>query len=243
MAKIPQKPEDIFAEILEDYKKAFAADLTSIILYGSGASGHYIAGKSDLNFLVVLTDQGADRLEGAFDLVAKWKKRRVAVPLVMTQGEIRSSLDAYPVEMLNMSLHHILVFGEDVLAGLSFNRECLRLQLERELRGKLFLLRQGFLGTEGKEKPLRQLIRVSLTAFLSAFSALLYLKGIEIPREKSALITAAEEAFSIDKELFHQCLEVRRGRDGFSQKELMQIFQGYVKEIAKLCDKVDEITI
>jgi hypothetical protein len=50
MAKIPQKPEAIFSEFTKDYKRAFAADLLSIVLYGSGASGHYIPGKSDLNF-------------------------------------------------------------------------------------------------------------------------------------------------------------------------------------------------
>ena len=243
MAKIPQRPEDIFSEFTGDYKQAFGPDLLSIILYGSGASGHYVPGKSDLNFLIVLTEQGTGRLDMAFELATKWRKRRVAVPLVMTKAEIQTSLDAYPIEMLNMSLHYTLVFGEDVLAGLYFRRECLRLQLERELRGKLFLLRQGFLGTEGKPKPIRNLIRVSLTAFLSAFSALLYLKGTDIPREKAALINAAEEAFSIDKALFHQCLEIRRGHDNFSPKEISVIFQRYIKEIADLCDKVDNITI
>jgi hypothetical protein len=184
-----------------------------------------------------------DRLEQTFDVVKKWEKRRVAIPLMMTQSNIRSSIDAYPIEILNMSLHHIVVFGEDVLEGLTLRRECLRLQLERELRGKLLLLRQGFLSTGGKEKPIRNLIRVSLTAFLSAFNGLLYVKGIEIPRERPALVAAVEEAFAIDKDLFHQCLEIRKGRDDFSKKEISAIFQGYVKEIAKLCDEVDDIKI
>ncbi len=243
MAKIPQKPEEIFSELTADYKKVFGDDLVSIILYGSGARGHYVAGKSDLNFLVVLTDQGIGRLDMTFDLVTKWKKRRVAVPLVMTRDDVLSAVDAYPVEILNMSLHHILVFGEGVLEKLNIKRDCLRLQLERELRGKLLLLRQGFMGTEGKEKALRNLIRISLTAFLSAFNSLLYLKGLEIPRDRSALVTAAEEAFAIDKEIFHQCLEIRKGHDRFSGKEISIIFQGYVKEIAKLCDEIDKIKI
>jgi len=243
MAKIPEKPEDIFSELTDDYKQTFGADLISLILYGSGASGHYVAGKSDLNFLVVLTEKGIDELEKAFDVVAKWKKRRVAIPLMMTKAYIRSSVDAYPVEILNLSLHHVLVFGEDVLNGLTVRRECLQLQLERELRSKLLLLRQGFLSTEGKEKPIRNLIRVSLTAFLSAFNGLLYLKGIEIPRDRSALVTAVEEAFAIDKALFHQCLEIRKEHDHFEKKEISLIFHGYVQEIAKLCDEVDEIKI
>ena len=242
MAKIPQRPEDIFGEITDGYRQAFGGDLLSIILYGSGASGHYVAGKSDLNFLVVLTEAGIDRLERAFELVAKWRKRRVATPLVMTKAYLQSSLDAYPIEILNLSLHHVPVFGDDVLAAVTFRHECLRLQLERELRGKLLLLRQGFLESEGKEKALRNLIRVSLKAFLSAFHALLYVKGIAMPHDRPALIAAVEETFAIDKDLFQKCLEIREGRDRFSKKEILPIFQGYMREIAKLCDKVDEIS-
>jgi len=243
MGKAPIKPDEIYSELTNDYKNILGTDLVSIILYGSGASGHYIPGKSDLNFLIVLTDAGMGALEKTFDLVVKWKKRQVAVPLLMTREDVQSSLDAYPIEILNMSLHYVLVFGEDVLKGLVLRRDCLRLQLEREMRGKLLLLRQGFLGTEGKEKPLRNLIRVSLTAFLSAFNGMLYLKGISIPQDRSALINAAEEAFAIDKDLFHQCLEIRKGIDRFSKKEVSDIFQGYVKEIAKLCDEIDKIKI
>jgi hypothetical protein len=243
MAKIPNKPEDVFPELTDDYKKAFGADLLSIILYGSGASGHYVAGKSDLNFLVVLAEPGMDRLERTFDLIAKWKKRRVATPMVMTKAYLEASLDAYPLELLNMSLHHIPVYGEDVLAGLTFRRECLRLQLERELGGKLLLLRQRFLESEGREKALRDLVRVSLKAFLSAFSGLLYVKGIDIPRERSAVILAVEDAFAIDKDVFHQCLEIREGRGKLSSREILVLFQRYMGEIARLCDKIDELEI
>ena len=243
MAKIPEKPEDIFSELTSDYKTIYGTDLVALILYGSGASGHYMAGKSDLNFLMVLTERGIEQLEKAFDVVTKWKKRRVAVPLVMTKAYVLSSVDTYPVEILNMSLHHILVYGEDVLDGITVRRDCLQLQLERELRSKLLLLRQGYLSTEGREKPLRNLIRVSLTAFLSAFNGLLYLKGIEIPRERPSLVTAVEEAFAIDKKLFHQCLEIRKGHDRFNKKEISAIFNSYVLEIAKLCNEVDKIKI
>ncbi|MDD5169676.1 MAG: hypothetical protein PHN75_12720, partial [Syntrophales bacterium] len=137
----------------------------------------------------------------------------------------------------------ILVFGEDVLDGLPYNRDCLRLQLERELKGKLLLLRKGYFETEGKEKQIRNLIRVSLTAFLSAFNALLYLKGVEIPRERHSLINSVEEAFAIDKDLFKQCLEIKSGQDKFLKSHIPVIFRAYVQEISKLCDKVDEIQL
>jgi hypothetical protein len=84
MANTPKKPEDAFAEITDDFRKVFGDDLVSISLYGSGAGSNYLPGKSDLNFLIVLSEQGIDNLDRAIDVVSKWKKKNVAIPLFMT---------------------------------------------------------------------------------------------------------------------------------------------------------------
>ena len=241
MGKAPEKPADIFSQITEDYRNIFGDDLSSIILYGSGASGHYVPGKSDLNFLVILTDKGMGNLEKAMDAVARGRKSRVAVPIFMTSDYICSSLDAYPIEFLDMKLNHVLVYGEDILEGLEIHSGHLRLQVERELRGKLLHLRTRFLETEGKEKPIRELIRVSLTAFLSSFKALLYLLGHNIPRERRDIITAAAQAVGVDGAVFMKCIAIREGVDKFSRAELMDIFKDYVKVIDQLCQRVDEM--
>ncbi|GAI77948.1 unnamed protein product, partial [marine sediment metagenome] len=46
MGKIPKKPEEIFSEITDDFKRLFGNDLISITLYGSGAGDNYIPEKS-----------------------------------------------------------------------------------------------------------------------------------------------------------------------------------------------------
>src|SRR5690606_15091634 len=134
--------------------------------YGSGARGDYVPGKSDINFLVVLAREGPGDLEKALPLVPKWRKRAVAVPLFMTKALIDSSMDVYPVEFLNMKRHYVVAFGEDVLQGLLFDKKALRLQCERELKGKVMLLRSGFLSTADRAEDLRRLMAASITAFL-----------------------------------------------------------------------------
>jgi hypothetical protein len=59
-------------------------------------------------------------------------------PLFLTRSDLSSSLDSYPIEFLNMKNRYRLVYGEDVLQKLSFNPLAVRLQIERELKGKLF---------------------------------------------------------------------------------------------------------
>jgi hypothetical protein len=243
MAKSPNKPEEIFAEITGDYQKAFGAHLISIILFGSAAGGDYIPGKSDLNFLVTLTDQGIERLDLALAPVARWRKRHVAIPLFMSLSYLTGSLDAYPIEFLNMKRHYVVVSGEDVLAELAFEPGHIRLQLEREVRGKLLHLRSGYMATEGNARKLRALIGESLTAFVSLFNALLYLKHAEIPDGRREVITAAGQAFGIDVPVFLHCEEIRRKVDRFSADQVKALFRDYLKEVGRLCEQIEQMAV
>jgi hypothetical protein len=243
MAKIPKTPEEIFPEITADCEKIFGEDLVSIILYGSGAGEDYVPGKSDLNFLITLTDRGIEGLDGILETFGRWRKRNVAVPLFMTRAYLTGSLDAYPIEFLNMKRQYVVVHGEDVLADLAFDPCHIRLQLERELRGKLLHLRSGYLATGGSPRKIRELIRVSLTAFVSLFSALLYLKCVEIPKGKRDVITAAGVAFGFDTAVFLKCEEIRRKTDGFSSAEVQTIFRDYMKKVGRLCGMIDKMEV
>jgi hypothetical protein len=241
MAKIPQKPEEIFPEITSDYRNIFGDDLISIILYGSGAGEDYVPGKSDLNLLIVLTERGIDGLDRILETVGKWRKRNVAIPLFMTRDYLTGALDAYPIEFLNMQRSYRVVTGEDLLAEIDFEHCNIRLQLERELRGKLLHLRSGYLATEGKEKKIRELIGASLTAFVSLFSAMLSLKHLEVPKKKADLITAAGAAFGFDAAVFLKCEEIKREKNHFASSEVSAIFRDYLKEVNHLCEIIDRM--
>jgi predicted nucleotidyltransferase len=239
MTKIPERPQDIFVPLTQDYLKVFGNELVSLILYGSAAGGSYIRGKSDINLLVVLTPAGMDKFTDVLDTVKSWKKRRVAVPLIMTGDFIKSSLDSYPIEYLNMKNNHILIYGQDILSELNFNPADLRLQIERELRGKLILLRQGFLEAEGKARQIRQLISNSLTAFISIFNALLYFKQGKAPQGRRDTIKEAEKLFTIDEAVFMLCADIKEGKDKLASEEVVDVFKKYLREVNNICNIVD----
>ena len=241
MAKIPIKPEEIFKEITDDFKKIFGEELLSVVLYGSGARGDYIPGKSDINFLIILTDAGIDDVGKAMETVTRWRKRHVAIPLFMTKDYVLSSLDSYPVEFLNMKRHYTLVFGEDILALLSFQPNDLRLQVERELKAKILHLRKGYLESEGREKRLREIIKASLTAFIALFNALLTLKQEVVPDTIREVIQAAAPVFGIDASVFMKCADVREGRDRLASAEIQALFHDYLQEVNRLCGFVDRL--
>ena len=227
----------------DDFKEIFRNDLVALILYGSGATGDYTPGKSDLNFLIIVTVQGMDHLDETVKTVDRWRKRKVATPFFMTEEDILSSLDSYPIEFLNMKTNHILVHGEDILGRVSITTSALRLQCERELKGKIFHLRNGFLETEGKAKRVRQLIKVSLTAFISLFKALLYLKAVDIPHGRRDIIQAAAGVYDVEADIFLKCVDIREGIDNISDYDINAVFKAYLSEIGKLSRIVDRLEI
>jgi hypothetical protein len=138
-----------------------------------------------------------------------------------------------------MRERHVLVYGEDVLAGLEFVPAHLRLQLERELKGKILHLRQHYVETGGRAKALRELTRVSVTAFISLFNALLFLKHLPIPSGRREIVRETALSFSLPADVFLQALDIREGTDRLSDRDVQAFFQNYLNEINELCMQID----
>jgi hypothetical protein len=240
MAKIPDQPQDIFELLKHDSLSAYGNDLVSLMLYGSAAAGAYVKDKTDINILLVLTQEGIGRLDACLPLVKNWRKRNVAVPLLITKEFIASSLDAYPIEFLNMKNNSILIYGENVLEPLSFKPDDLRLQIERELKGKILWLREGYLASEGSARQIRELIVRSLTAFVSIFNALLYLKTGEAPHVRHETMKQMAGGFGLDASVFESCMMIKDGTDQFSGAEVVKVFKKYLQEAGKVCHQVDK---
>ena len=114
MAKAPQDPKEIFQEIISDYKGLFGDDLVAIILYGSATGPDYHPGKSDINFMIILKEAGIEGLDRASDTVKKWRKRKVATPLFLTENYMETSRDVFPIELLTMAASHRCLWKRDV---------------------------------------------------------------------------------------------------------------------------------
>jgi hypothetical protein len=241
MKKIPDQPQDIFVPLTQDYLKVFDKDLVSLMIYGSTAAGQYIRGKSDINVLAVLTPAGLDKFTDVLDTVKFWRKRNVAIPLIMSQHSIKTAIDSYPIEFLGMKNSHVLIYGENILEGLNINQADLWLQIKRDICGKLLLLREGYLEAEGKPRRLRSLISKSLTALMAIFNAMLYFKHRKMQQGRREIIKEMEKTFTIDALVFMYCADIKEGKDKLSGVEVTDIFRNYLQEIHKICKIIDQL--
>lgn len=243
MGKIPTHPEEIFEEFSSDLRRVFEERLISVILFGSGARGEYVPTESDLNFLVVLNDNSPSELAKFYHLNAKWRTRNVSTPLFLTEDDINTSLDVFPIEFFEMKSAHKVVWGKDVLWEMRLSRKHLRLQCEREIKGKILHLKRAFLEHRGSTKNLGGLIRKSLTAFAPVFRAVLYLTGVEPVQRTEELLAAANKRFGLDLTLFARLHEIGRGKRKADNKELDQLFDRYVQEITRIGQVIDQLII
>jgi len=241
MIKAPQSPEEVIPEFTSDYQQIFGQDLISIVLYGSGARGDYIPRRSDLNFLIVLTEEGIKELSRAFRVVAKWHRRRVTTPLFMTNEYIATSLDTFPLEFMNIKQHYRVLWGKDPLAETEIRREQLRLQCEREIKGKLLQLRGAYLASRGWGRNLVALASHSLTAFLSIFQGILYLLDKEIPHQKGEVIQAMAAETGLDAVPFARLWEVKEGKVKLPAKKIKGLMKSYLQEVSRLASWIDKV--
>jgi hypothetical protein len=241
MAKSPKDPREIFQEVIADYRNIFGDDLVSIILYGSATGKDYRPGKSDINFMVVLSEEGIEGLDRAFGIVKKWRKKGVAIPLFLTEVYVDTSLDVFPIEYINFQRDYVLVFGKDILKELTFNPEFIRLQCEREIKGKLLILRAAFLETSGKGRSLKGVIDQSVSAFIAIFEALLYLKHKDLPKERREIIRLTCRTFDMDAGVFEKLLDIKADKVKPGDTEIMKAFKDYLEEVRKLAKLVDAL--
>lgn len=241
MTKIPEKPEVVFEEFAADYQEIFSGDLLSVILYGSAARGEYVYKKSDLNFLIVLTDRGLSNLPKTLPLVEKWRKRAVAIPLFLNEAYLTTSLDSFPIEFFNITAHYKLVYGHDLIKGLTIQRSDLRRECERELKGKLLHLRQAYFITRGKRKELHKLFAVSFKSFFPLLPVILELIGVPVPDKRKEMMEIIIQKCQLQGTVFKQLWEIMEQKKVLPEDETVLFWQRYVDQIQQLGIFVDRL--
>ncbi|HNT66861.1 MAG TPA: nucleotidyltransferase domain-containing protein [bacterium] len=241
MAKIPRSPKEIFSQFTDDLKECFGDQLESIILYGSGARNEYVRRRSDINFLVILSEQGISQLAKIFPLLKKWGKRKVSVPLFLTREYIDSSLDSFPLEFISLQRSHELVYGTDVLQELVIEKDDLRLQCEEQIKSKLLHLRECFLQTLGRKKHLQRFLAETVPTMMTLFSGLLILRDVEPPRKNNELFELTAQTFDLEQSVFAQLLALYDEEVNLNRDELVQLAERYISQIRTLASIVDKL--
>ena len=231
-------PEEIKDKLVDDLQVFFGDNLLSVVMHGSAVTERYVPGKSDINISCVLKDDSLNNLLNFSVLEKKYSKSNVAFSFFFTPKYITDSVDAYPLEFMEIKQANEILFGEDFFGNLKINNSDLRLQCERELRGKLLHLKREFIHAGGKKKKIANLIKISFPQFLIIFRGVIsasdgsYEKGLGLP--------VCEKLSGILDLQFKALLEIARKGYDLKDHELNDYFMNYVDDIENIIEAVDK---
>ena len=231
--------EQKLQELVDRLRKAHGETLVSVILYGSAASGDYHGEFSDLNVLCVLSRVGPSELE-ASEPTFRWWRDGNPSPLLMSEDEIRTSTDCFPVEFHDMQERRQVLFGKDVIADLAIDKSFYRAQVEQELRAKLLRLRQKAAGILTDKPALTRLMMDSVTSFLVLARHALLLSGVN-PGWKKRDVAQALVGVGADAAPFHTLLDLREQKKKPGDVDAQTLFGSYLKQIEAVVAHVDRI--
>lgn len=241
LERLPEEVRGHVASYAEKMIELHGEEIDSIVVYGSATGINFVPKRSDVNLLIVVGELGHDLLRRSLKLVDGGVKKRIAAPLFLTQENIERSLDVFPIEFQEMKDNHVVIYGEDPLAGIEIDPERLRLECEEQLRGKLVRLRQAYLEIGLRRKGIEMLLKESLSALIPVFRGVLRLVGQEPSVRKDEVIMALASALGVDGKAFLEVLHDQQADEKIGKEDAETFFGRYLEILTELTVAVDHL--
>jgi len=233
--------DKVLDQLVAKLKIAYAERLVSVVLYGSAAGPDHHPKYSDFNILCVLTVITPRELRQGEEIFRWWREQGSPSPLLLTEHEVATSTDCFAIEFLDIQHQHRLLYGKDVVSGLTIGRSFYRAQVEHDLRAKLLRLRQKASGMLSDADLLRRLLVDSISTFCVLFRHALALHGVVVDGRKREVIERAREQFGIDPQPFEKLLAVREEHLKPREVEPVALLAAYLEAVGKVIDAVDRL--
>jgi len=234
-------PEKKMNDFVSRLREAAGANLESVILFGSAAAGDYHPEFSNVNLFCVIRDSSFAALQALAPAVKWWNAQKQPPPLFMTHDEIKHSTDLFTIELLEMQQHHRVLFGEDVVRGLTIPPNLHRLQVEYELGEKLALLRQHLLLASGNDSRMWELLLRSVSSFATLFRHALIVLGHDAPVGKRDAVQALSKRIGFDASGFLQVLDVREQKSDRKKLDVADVFSRNLAALEQVTAAVDRM--
>src|SRR3984885_1805062 len=234
-------PDKTINDFVSRLRAAAGANLESVVLFGSAVAGDFHPEFSNVNLFCVIRDSSFAALQSLAPAVKWWNAQKQPPPLFMTRDEIEHSTDVFTIELLDMQQHHRVLFGEDVVQGLSIPGSLHRLQVEYELREKLALLRQHLLLASGNDSRMWELLLRSVSSFATLFRHALIVLGHDAPVGKREAVEALSKRIGFDASGILQVLDVRERKSDRKKFNVTDVFSRYLAALEQVTDAVDKM--
>ncbi len=235
--ELPRDVRETLREYLSEVTAALGTNLQAVILYGSAARGEYIAGRSNINLLLVLQAQDADALTACAKTHHRWRKEGIVVPLILSHDNLKAWLNVFPLEGLELAQHHLVLHGSDPLQSLQFELNALPLQCIQEIRGNALRLRQRFVEGDGTPEAIQVLLPLAITSLLPCLRGVIKLLRRPVPATADEVLVETGAALGADVAPLRDAWRLKTGAISPGKLELPRLFDRYVEALEVLGER------
>lgn len=218
---------------------AFGPALRAVVLYGSAVAGEHLARRSDYNVLIVVDELPLETLRTAAAVAKSWMDAGNPAPLIFTEEEWRSSADVFPMEYADILERHRVLQGQDPFTGIAIARANLRMQVEREARGKLLHLRSGVFAASANPRAQLDLLEATLSQIMVLFRGVVRLHGEVPPTDYDALTRATAQRAGFEAESVLRVVSHVRGHARVAPAAAAATLAGYLTSLEALVRYLD----
>jgi hypothetical protein len=141
--------------LARDLDAVFGARLLSLVAY----PGHQADGS--VHSCALVDTLGFRDLVACLPYTESWHRRGAAVPLLLTEEELRRSIDIFPLEYASILAGYLVIRGIDPFHGLSIPAGDIRRACEAQAKSHLIHLREAFLESHAETTRIVRLIVAS----------------------------------------------------------------------------------
>ena len=220
--------------LVNDLQSVFGDRLRSVVAYGPHIEGQ---AASPLTCLALVSSLGLSDLEACARHSARWHRNRIATPLVLTDTELRTSLDAFPLEYGEIIRAHQRVFGSDPFVGVAIAPADLRRACETQIKSHLVHLREGFIEAGGDPSNIASLVAESSRGFTALLRHVAWLSGATTG-DRAEATQAGARAAGIAGGFVADMLALEQ-QPAMRTNDPARLFPDYVAAVEQLARAVD----
>ncbi len=238
---LPESVAKTFLPFARKLIDLYGEEVQSIFLFGSASGENFIPKRSDINSAIVLTHVGVPELTKAQGLVNSVRRLRIQAPLFLTKAHIRSSLDVFPIEFMDMQNRYVVVYGQDFLKDLVIQTEHVRLFCEQQIKGKLIRIRQAFLEVGMTTRGMEHLLRDALDSLIPVFRGLLKTRGTPPASRKEDVLRQMGKAFGIEADAFLTIWQNKTQEYHLDKQRGREVLGAVLQQLDRLAEAIDQL--
>ncbi|MHA2298458.1 MAG: nucleotidyltransferase domain-containing protein [Candidatus Hodarchaeales archaeon] len=216
-------------------------EIKSISLYGSAVREDYHPGISDINIFIVLKEKSVIILDNILDTVSRARRHGIT-PFFITEMNLRSSVDVFPIKFLAIQDSYQLLWGQDLLGELEITREHLRLRCEQEIKNLQLRMVQYFFRERGSRlNDFMSRVITGLLEDLRVFIALTHGDKGSLPTRDETLDEIGKK-FDLDAGVLRKMMKLHDKELKLSREESKMLFNDimiFLDNLGQIIDKMD----